>query len=676
MSEAKRGLPEGIKWSEYTLLKQIPITEEYDANDDGIYIKEYNAKLKKFEKRLICEAIAIVAVNRDRSRDEEFTEVQFLDYSLGTPKVISKQIATKALTKKEGIEELQAAGFTITNDMSFKKFISLVKSNLNALTRKGIKNTNTKRYNGSSKYGFEVIDGEKNYDNFIGVDNPILPNSAYTNFDKNLLKKKKGTLEGFINYLDWISEGSKCETIFKQIVAIALTSVVKAFVGDTVDNPEYCIASPTSTGKGFFGNIIAGIWGAIGKENTIRTSSSSSLAGLKALKDRLNIVPIILDDIQDKLADKRGIDELRDWIYEHTNGTNTVKAQADRSISQYNYSWENTLIMFSEKEDLSQLKDGGATRFVLYKTGLKRATSKSSSEFVSVRNVNEIDKKQRQNYGWLAEAFIKKMQYYYKCHSIDTEFDKVCKEYATKMNCTTKDASLYALVEYTYNLAYKFELLPKRWGKMTFEENMKDYERNRVISTDEEIYNLLRDRVLTQTSSYIDENIKLKKEQYEEREKENQAVRGRIAIKEYNYQNYKIAIIPKDVFGQNIIDLEKKHDLNSMKVNPKNWIENGWLLPDTRGSVTHDSTNITREYNKNDDMCRSKERCYWLVLQNLDAIETPEDFEELVEKFEEKSAEASKKQEEDRQKLKDLKDKLIPCRQEGMMNIPVGTIEK
>ena len=55
MSEAKRGLPEGIKWSEYTLLKQIPITEEYDANDDGIYIKEYNAKLKKFEKRLFIK---------------------------------------------------------------------------------------------------------------------------------------------------------------------------------------------------------------------------------------------------------------------------------------------------------------------------------------------------------------------------------------------------------------------------------------------------------------------------------------------------------------------------------------------------------------------------------------------------------------------------------------------
>lgn len=672
MEKTKGALPEGIKWSEYTLLKQIPITDDYDATDDGIYIKEYNAKIKKFEKRLVCEALSIVAVNRDRSRDEEFTEVQFLDYSLGTPKVISKQIATKSLTKKEGIEELQAAGFTITNDMSFKKFISLVKSNLNTLTRKGIKNTNTKRYNGSSKYGFEVIDGEKNYDNFIGVDNPILPNSAYTNFDKNLLKKKKGTLEGFIKYLDWVSEGSKCETIFKQIVAIALTSVVKAFVGDTVDNPEYCIASPTSTGKGFFGNIIAAIWGAIGKENTIRTSSSSSLAGLKALKDRLNVIPIILDDIQDKLADKRGIDELRDWIYEHTNGTNTVKAQADRSISQYNYSWENTLIMFSEKEDLSQLKDGGATRFVLYKTGLKRATSKSSSEFISVRNVNEIDKKQRQNYGHLAEAFIKKMQYYYKGHSIDAEFDKVCKEYATKMNCTTKDASLYALVEYTYNLAYKFGLLPERWGKMTFEENMKDYERNRVISTDEEIYNLLRDRVLTQTSSYIDEKIKMTTAQYEEREKNGQAIRGRIAFRDFNGQKCKVAIIPKDVFQQNVYDLEKKHDLNNIKINPKNWVENGWLIPNTNGRTDHDGTNITREFNKADDMLRTKERCFWLILHNLDAMDTDEEFDEFVDRMQSKLDAKDQKLEDDRQKLKDLKQKLVPQQQEGMMNVPSG----
>ena len=674
MKEVKPILPEGLKWSEYTLLNQIPINEEYTATDDGIEISEYNAKTKKFQKRLICEAFTIISVNRDRNRDEEFTEIQFIDYSLGTPKVISKQIATKALTEKEGIKELEAAGFTIINDASYKKFIALVKNNLNTLTRKGIKNKNTKRFYGSSKYGFEVVDGDKDYNNFVGIDNPILPNSAYTNFDKTLFKKK-GTLEGFIKYLDWVSEGSKCKTIFKQIVAIALTSVVKAFIGGTVDNPEYCIASPTSTGKGFLANIISAIWGAIGKENTIRCSSSSSLAGLKALKDRLHIIPIIIDDIQDRLKSKKGLEELCEWVYEHTNGTNTVKAQADRSISQYNYSWENTLIMFSEKEDLGQLKDGGATRFALFKTGLKRATSKNASEFVSEKNINEIDKKQRANYGHLAPAFIEKMKEYYKGHSIDAEFDKVCENYAKKMNCTSKDASLYALVEYTYNLAYKFGLLPESWGKMTYDENMANYENNKVVSTDEEIYSLLRDRVLTQTSSYIDENIKLRTAQYEERESNNQAVRGRIAIRDYNGQNYKIAIIPKDVLQQNIYDLEKKHDLNNIKINPKNWIENGWLIPDSRGRSDHDGTNITREYDKTNDLLRTKERCFWLILQNLDIIETKEDFDEYVENFEKMADERKKKIEEDRQKMQDLKDKLIPKKSPEMMDIPSDVIE-
>lgn len=673
MNKENKTLPDGLKWSTYTLLNQIPINKEYIATDDGIFISEYNSKSKEIEKKLICEAFTIVSVNSDRNRNEEFTEIQFIEYSLGTPQVISKQIATKSLTEKEGIKELQAAGFTIANDMGYKKFIALVKVNLNTLTRKGIKNTNTKRFFGSSKYGFEIVDGEKNFDNFIGLDNPILPNSAYNDFDKKLFKQK-GTLEGFKNYLEWIAEDSKCKTIYKQVVGIALTSVVKAFIGGTVDNPEYCIASPTSTGKGFLGNIICAIWGAIGKENTIRCSSSSSLAGLKALKDRLHLIPIIIDDIQDRLKNKNGLAELCDWVYEHTNGSNTIKAQADRSISQYNYSWENTLIMFSEKEDLGQLKDGGATRFALFKTGLKRATSKTAGEFISQKNINEIDKRQRANYGHLAPAFINKMKYYYSCHSIDTEFDKVCKQYAYKMNCTSKDASLYALVEYTYNLAYDFGLLPESWGRMTYEENMANYENNKVVSTDEEIYNLLRDRVLTQTASYIDDSIKLTQNQYEEREEKGQAVRGRITIKEYNYVHYKIAVIPKDVFGQNVIDLEKKHDLTTIKVNPKNWIENGWLIPDNRGRSDHDGTNITREYDKNNDLLRTKERCYWLVLQDLDNFETAEDFQEYTEKFVEQSEAILKKKEEDRIKLAELKAKLNPQPEPGMMIIPTDGV--
>lgn len=664
-------LPEGLKWSNYTLLKQIPLTNEYMANDDGVFVIEYNKKSDSYEKRLICEAISISMVNKDRNTEEEITEVQFIDYSTGKPVVSSKQIPTNLLASESGMSELAGAGFTIGNPMGYKKFIMSVKVNLNTLTRKGIKNANTKRFYGSRRYGFEMINGEINYDNFIGIDSPKIPDSAFADLEKTLFAPK-GTLEKQKEFLDWVSKDSKCEVIYKQIIAMALAGITKYYVGKSVDNPVAEIIAPSSAGKGFLDHIIQTVWGKISDEKGISVSSKSSDAGLAPLKDVLYCLPIIISDITDKIK-RDGVQATGLWCYDHTNSINTIKAQSDRRVSKFNYAWRNFMIMMAEKEDLMQEKDGVTSRIVHLQTGLRRTTGTCQGDKVSERDFSEIDKKQHENYGIIGPLFVKGIREYFKGHSIHLEFNNLVKDYEKVLKTTSKNAAIYALIHYTYNLAFEFGLLPERWGKMTIKENLSNYDKASEISSDEEMYNLIRDRVLTQTSVYIPVETKLLQGQYEEREKNNQAVRGRVAIKEINGHQCKIAIIPKDIFNQNIYDLEKKHDIKNFKVNPKNWIENGWLIAGSKGRADHDGTNITREYDYKNEMKRTKEHCYWLVLQDLDTFETEEDFNEYVKDFEEKADEYHKKIEEDRTKMKELKERLIP-QTVNMITIPSGEL--
>lgn len=618
----KTTLPKDLKWSKYTLLNQIPINKNYEANDNGVFSLEYNKKEDTYEKHLICEAFTITMINTDRSNNEEIVEIQFVNYATGKPVKISKQIPTKSLNEKEGIKELEANGFTIVNEPGYKKFIMTLKVNLNQLVREEIENPNTERFYGSRHYGFEVIDGEYNYNNFIGIDSPIMPDSSFDELGK-VLFAKQGDLKGEKEFLDWISEGSKCEIIYKQVVACALMGVTKAFLGKTIDNPVIDIISPTSSGKGFLDHIVQKCWGRISDEKGISVSSGSSSAGLAPFKDRLYIIPAQIADLTDFIK-RNGVEAAGSICYEQTNANNTIKAQSDRQISKFNYSWKNVLMMYEEKEELKQQKEGIVSRTVFLKTGLKRPTTTSEGEKVSERDFVEIDKKQHENYGILGPEFVKAIRKYYDDHSIRSEFGEVMAKYEKTLKTSSKNAAIYALIEYTYNLAYDFKLLPERWGKMTIKDNLSNYEMAEEISSDEEIYNLMRDRILTQTNAYIDINLTLKKANYEEREKNGQAVRGRIAIKKYEGVDYKIAIIPKDIFNQNVADLIKKHALPSMRVNPKNWVENGWLMPSGNKRTDHDGTNITREYDSEDNMKRTKERCYWVILQNLDAVEEPE----------------------------------------------------
>ena len=659
----KNKLPDDLKWSTYTRLPQIPVTKEYDASDKGVFSLEYNKKTDSYERKIICEAISISMINTDRSNDEEIVEVQFLNYAQGKPEVKSIQMPSNILVETEGIKQVQSKGFNIRNVPGYKNFMMVVKIALNTLVRENVANPNTKRYYGSRHYGFEIIDGGYNYNNFVGIDSPIIPNTSFDELGK-VLFASKGDIEGEKKFLDWISKDSKCEIVYKQVVACALMGVTKSFLGKLVDNPVVEVVSPSSSGKGFFDHIVQKCWGKINDEKGISVSSGSSAAGLSPFNDRLYMLPGQIADIQDFIK-RYGIEAVGSMIYEHTNANNTVKAQSDRQISKFNYSWKNVLMMYAEKEDLMQQKDGVSSRIVHLKTGLRRPTDTVQGEKISQRDFAEIDKKQHETYGVLGPEFVRKIREYFKGHSIHAEYSEVFKTYEKTLKTTSKNAAIYALIEYTYNLAYDFGLLPERCGKMTIKDNLSNYEKAEAISSDEEVYNLIRDRVLTQTSSYIDAGIKLTQGQYQEREEENKAVRGRIKIDEIDGVNYKFAIIPKDIFNANVADLIKKHSLQTMRVNPKNWVENGWLLPDSRGRSDHDGTNITREYDKANDMKRTKERCYWLVLQNLDAIESAEDLEEFAERT---LNEIDKKN----NKVVEFNNKWFGERPDGMMDIPAG----
>jgi hypothetical protein len=653
-----------LQWSEYTLLNQIPITKSYAANDDGIFKVEFNPKTKTFEKDIICEAFHISTINKDRNTETEVTELQFMDYSSGKPKVQSLQIPTSILTKEAGMELLAEKGFNISNPMGFKKFMSSVKINLNSLVRKEIDNPYTKRYYGSRHYGFELIDGEYNFNNFIGIDSPIMPSESFAELDK-VLFKPLGDLDKEKEFLDWISKGSKCELIYKQIVACALMGITKIYLGKTVDNPVVEVISPSSSGKGFLDHIVQKVWGKINDEKGLSVSSSSSAAGLAPFNDHIYVLPIIIADITDFIK-KYGVEAAGSLIYEHTNSNNTIKAQSDRQISKYNYACKNVMLMMAEKDEIAQQKDGVISRVVRLNTNLKRGTASGSGEKVSERDFVEIDKRQHESYGIIGPEYVQKIREYHKDHYIRDEFGKVMAEYEKALKTTSKNAAIYALIEYTYNLAYDFGLLPERWGKMTVKENLANYEAAEAISSDEEIYNLMAARIESQTEEYPNVSVKLTQTNYEERRNNGKAVRGRIDVKEYEGKKYKVAIIPRDNFNANVADLIKRHALASMKVNPKNWIENGWFLPDNGGRADHDGTNITREYNRNDDMKCSKERCFWLVLEDLS---TPE---RQAEKEEERLEKEAAEKEVNEQKMKALIKNAKYLQNDGLMEIPSG----
>ena len=633
---------QNLSISNYTNLVQIPIDERFDAAEDGVFLCEWDKEKRKFVRKYqISQPITIESIVQDRNRNEERVNLSFksivIDEEGNINTVVkSKNIPNDLLTEKEGISALKKEGFKISSAGDFKTFLNTTLINIDRLNEVGIE-TDTKRYFGSSKYGFEKINGEYNFSNFVGIDSDILPDNNFAELDNSLFCKK-GTLEGQINFLELIAENSKCKTILQLAPAMSVAGVVRCFLGRAVAIPFIIIQAPSSTGKGFIENIIVSIWGRIA-DNRLIVSSDSSTAGLKAFRDRAELLSVISDDVQPILDTPGGDKEIHQMAYEQTNGINTIKANANRTISEYQYTWNCPLIANCETEGIDEiLKNGSRTRALIFKTGLKRETSSFKGDKVSEVNFDVLDTKQHENYGHIGVEFVNKIREYNKVANMKAEFSEIKDAYRFYTG-NDKTAALYALLHYSYKLLKQFDLLPKSWSDITVNDLIKFYDKDIVASTDEQIYQLFVNRILDQPLNYIPANEKLESQNaYDEREKNGQKVRGRIDVEEYNGKKYKICKIPTKTFNENIIDITKKNGIEFNKVNAKTWVDNGWIIPNSNGQASVSCTNITRKFDKNDDLRRSNETCYKLILDEIvydkEDLELKKIQEELKQKTE------------------------------------------
>lgn len=642
-------LDSGMMWSSYTILKnQIPITLDYIANDTGIWLLEGR------NKKLVCEPFSIDTIVRDRNNGTEYVEISFIDYSTGKGEKISKQLETPALFDKQGINILRGEGFSVANDNLFKTLLSVVKANLNRITCMGIE-TPTKRHYGSTKYGFEIINGEVNYDNFVGIDSQIIPSNEYKKYDK-VLFKTAGTLEGQKEYLAEFLKDSPCKTFIKQATAAALTGITRMFLTNREDMPcaVYNFSAHTSFGKTYLQKIEIGLYGDNRSASPISQSADTSPAASRRIKARLNLI-YIEDDWTDFTKRKDGLDTLQDKIYENSNGCNVGKANSNGTLREDVNTWGCTMISFSENNNMIlTLQNGADGRVLSFDSNVSIKSPLMIYGPVSKKPL--INKMQSENYGHIVPAYVKALKG--RQEEITERFTDLAGKYKDKLKCTDKVSSLYAMLDLTYALAFEAKLFPESWGELTFNDMIGQYDADRIVDTEETLYKLLCERILSQSNVFIDENVKLTKEQYEERMNNNQTVRGRVSIKEMDDgRRLKIATVPTDVVDRNIIDLEKTYGINQQKISAKAWIKAGWLIPTSKGYGQHTCSNITRQYIKGET---KMEMCYKIILEDL----TPSEEEKA-------KAQAQKEQLQEKRKenLNALRDKYLEP-EEGLMYIP------
>lgn len=642
----------GIVWSNYTTLPQIPITDDYEADDSGVYV--YVGR----KKNLVCEAFTISSIVRDRKSGDEYTEISFLDYSEGTAKVVSKQIATAKLFDKDGMSELKGEGFNIASNNYFTTFLAVVKANLNRLIVLGVPSP-CKRYFGAIQYGFEINNNEINYNNFIGIDSPPIPSKEYAKYDRQLFKTY-GTLEGQKKFMAEFVKDSRFKTFIKQGVASGLTGITREFLTNREDMPRpvYVFAGPKSIGKTYIQKMIIALFGDNRSASPMSHSTGTSPAAARRIKNRLGVVPFIDDDWTEISNSPNGAEELRLKAYEHANGSNNGRANSNGTLREDTSSWEGPLIAFAESNDVvNTLKDGANARVISFDCGA-RVTS-NEMIYGPVEKKLAINKEQDKNYGHIAPLFIESLKG--RSEEITEEFTDLTRQYEDELNCSDKVASLYALLQLTYKLAFDAELFPEEWGELTFEDMTKQYDKTNIVNSAEELYEIFKERILSQSNVYIDEQCRLTQGNYEERMEKNMPVRGRIAIKDIDDKRYKIAIVPVDTVNRNIIDIENTYKLPPKKLPVKTWLTEGWLIPNSQGYAQHSCTNITRQYVKGQTKA---ETCYKIVLEDL----TPSE--------EERKAEAEAQAQKEEQKRNEDKDKLIQFKKknleapEGMMNIP------
>lgn len=563
--------------TKYYKIRDVEIPDQYECTDEGIFYCK-KGKGGSVEKQYIAEPLTIIGMYNDVVDNKEYTVFEYYDLHSKTP----KQIAISSLNVKKGIlDELLEGSYEVASLDGLKRFIRETKLYNKTQILNGIP-TIMNFGMASTKYGFSKFKNRYDYDKFVGLDTAILSTDRDHETDDPIFDKS-GSLEAWKVEMNSISfdAPSNCRSIFRLAIASGLASITLAFLPENYYPPVISFSGPSSIGKGLILSCICSLFGHPTSPGGIKTTSDSSPAGMYALKNRLNQLPLCIEDIQDIFQDKnRGIDYISQMIFNHSKGVGSLRATIDGK-KRNTITFRNAMILFAETADLDKLNGGAKARVIDFKIDRmdgERITNKPT-------NLYKIN-----SYGHAGAEYIHKIVEYNKTHNIVEEFNEEVNKYTMKEGVNVKHAATYALLSYSFNLAVKFKILDF-WENMNEDECLSQYNFDDGISADQKLYEAICNYIVRHNNVYPFTKEKIMRKDYEIRLGTVDEIRGRLDKDE------NCCWIPTDTLNQVMDQCIKTYAINGITANIKvlssKWVKCGYLERYNKEKIQWTKTNIT-----------------------------------------------------------------------------------
>lgn len=583
-------------------LTNLPIGRAYKCNEEGVFIW----KLPPGEYAKISQPITIKNLFYDRENGKQYIELEFYNYQEGK-KVESICLPTSELAKNS-YEALISRGIIIDNAKLFTQY-------LNDLRTVDCKEEKIRKGKAQLNYGYPTKDdGSYDFNRFIGIgeENKIIPLIEYQAVDQAIFKEK-GTVNGFVSFLEEVSKGDY--TIdFQMVIAASLVGITQAYINNNsgmVAPPTYIFVGQTSIGKNLLVTLANNVWASPASTGNLICSSDSSKTFMYAMKNRLMLLPFLIADVQD-LLDRDGVQALTDVVFSHSNGKSGGKGTTGGEVRSNIKSWNNPLIAFTEADVFTnnpEITGGADSRYTVLNLNVeagKQLTQKKPKSYIT---------KENENYAVLGKYYVDSMRNI-KEEYILKRFNEIT-DNLIKIGVQEKQANSLGMLVLTDELANACHLFPSTWERLT-EQRLMDWVGIKTITDSAtEMYHMLSEHVFKDNSyvpnddKYLTEDIKSMKlteaDVFRLRAKTPDEIRGRILWQKKNsigeYEACKrgerersLLLIPNQQLKQLFDYLIKQSDLKSFGFDKKKWVKNGWMLMNGKEYLFKDTfkINITR----------------------------------------------------------------------------------
>lgn len=605
----------------FSKLTNLSVKKEYRCNDDGVYIYD----VKSYDYVRVCDPLTIKALAFDKSASTQYIILEYYDYNnngaVSTICVPSEELSQGKFAVLHGM------GIVVDNNKLLTKYLN----DLRSVDNKTKKIT---RCIAATHYGYQTDEyGELKYDLFAGIgDEKIIPMKECLGYDKAIFCKK-GTLKGFIDFLEEVSKG-KYEFVFKMVVAASVSGIVQAYVNGSsniIAPATYIFTEESSCGKGLLSAIANNIWAAPNRKNLI-VSSDSSISFFDTFNSFLGYLPLVVADFQD-LIDRYGLSAVVSMIFQHSNGISGGKCTSSGEIRDNLRVWFNIMIGFNEKDCFtgnSRITGGADARITILPLRLE-----NGDQYITKKNPKYYIAKENQNYGHLGEAFVLKMREK-KPEEICNRFFEITQE-LVDLGIQEKQSNSLALLIQSSELLKEFNLLPDCWSVIDSISLIDWCGAKKVNNPTNLVYELLSE-IVFRDPSYVSmtDRFLLEAERegrlnefFDSKSKTPMEVRGRIQWQKKDEEGNwvdgtekeherAVLLIPSQNLNQLLSHIVKENDIVGFGFDKERWAMNGWLLKGKDGYTVRNSagTHITRPYSAN-----NRENHYRIVLKEVQSTD-------------------------------------------------------